>query len=126
MKSVYTENASTSIAGTRQQREALRRANTVRLANAETLSILGGLKPVRGRLAVAKILRHPKGEEPALRVGTLLGAVRYVGPTAVAKLCAQLGIDEHKRVGANGERRQDTLTERQREALAAAFWDAWR
>ncbi len=53
--------------------------------------------------------RDPDSVEAGLRVRELLGSIRYLGRTRVAKLLDDLGISDKKRVGGLGARQRERL-----------------
>lgn len=53
--------------------------------------------------------RDPESVEAGLRVRELLGSVRYLGPTRVARLLDDLGISDKKKVGGLGVRQRVRL-----------------
>jgi guanylate kinase len=64
----------------------------------------------RTALDVAEVgWREPDSVEAGLRVRELLGSVRYLGPTRVAKLLDDLDISDKKKVGGLGARQRDRL-----------------
>lgn len=101
-----------------QRDEALRKANTIRIANAATYREIGELSRSEGRRAVAAILRRPTGPQAAMRIGMLLRSIRFVSVVRATKLLDRAGIvDPNRRVAATGKA-HGALTERQRLALA--------
>jgi hypothetical protein len=99
-------NATASTAPGPQHLQALHRANEVRLARAELKR-----KVAEGRVAVGDVIVECPWEARSMTVADLLMSQRRWGLTRCRKLLSQIPVSETKTVG--------TLTDRQRQALAA-------
>lgn len=77
---------------TRQQREALDRANERRLELAALRRLVGERRHVEGRQMVAAILREPAGIQQRAKVNYLLDSIFRFGPTRRGRLIRKVGI----------------------------------
>jgi len=88
----------------RQRRDALRRANEVRIARAAVKRAIQ-----EGRLAVGDVLRSCPAEARSMPIGELLGAQHRWGEARTLRTLRRIPVSETKPVGG--------LTPRQRRAL---------
>ncbi len=91
-----------------QQLQALRQANRVRLARAELKR-----RVAAGTASAAAVILGCPWEAASMEVGELLRSQRRWGAARCRRLLLSVGLTENKQL--------DTLTDRQREALAAVL-----
>jgi hypothetical protein len=91
-----------------QQLQALRQANRVRLARAELKR-----RVAAGTVSAAAVVRRCPWEAASMEIGDLLRSQRRWGAARCRRLLVSVGLSENKQLA--------TLTERQREALAAVL-----
>lgn len=91
-----------------QQLQALRQANRVRLARAELKR-----RVAAGTVSAAAVVLNPPWEAASMEIGDLLRSQRRWGAARCRSLLVKVGLSENKQI--------DTLTDRQREVLAAAL-----
>jgi hypothetical protein len=109
-----TATATRTIAPTDPQyMRALERANKVRLARAE---LKRGV--ATGEVDVAEVILRCPWEAQSMAVADLLMSQRRWGQTRCRKFLAQIPMSENKTVG--------SMTDRQRNTLAALLWSAQR
>jgi len=89
-----------------QQLQALRQANRVRLARAELKR-----RVAAGTVSAAAVVLNPPWEAASMEIGDLLRSQRRWGAARCRRLLVSVGLSENKQL--------DTLTDRQREVLAA-------
>src|SRR6185437_7580104 len=90
-----------------QRKDALRKANAIRVGNAQLRKDLRALPKPDALRRVADLLEHPEGYVESMPIGRLLLAVERIGVAKVGKLLTLAGIrSADKRVGG--------LTQRQR------------
>lgn len=99
-------DATARIAPGPQHLRALTRANEVRLARAELKR-----RVAEGEISVGDVILESPWEAESMAVADLLMSQRRWGITRCRKLLAQIPVSETKTIG--------TLTDRQRQALAA-------
>jgi len=109
-----TATAAGTIAPTDPQyMRALERANKVRLARAD---LKRGV--ATGEIEVAEVILRCPWEAESMAVADLLMSQRRWGQTRCRKFLAQIPMSEKKTVG--------SMTDRQRNTLAALLWSAQR
>ncbi len=91
-----------------QQLQALRQANRVRLARAELKR-----RVAAGTVSAAAVVLDPPWEAASMEIGDLLRSQRRWGAARCRRLLVSVGLSENKQL--------DTLTDRQREVLAAVL-----
>jgi len=91
-----------------QQLQALRQANRVRLARAELKRRIAA-----GTVSVAAVVLERPWEAASMEIGDLLRSQRRWGGARCRRLLVSVGLSENKQLG--------TLTDRQREVLAAVL-----
>jgi hypothetical protein len=91
-----------------QHLQALARANQVRLARAELKRQIG-----RGQRSVAEVIVDAPWESETMTISELLSSQHRWGRTRSRKFLSSLGLTENKKL--------NTLTERQRQLVAAAL-----
>ena len=91
-----------------QQLQALRQANRVRLARAELKR-----RVAAGTVTAAAVVLDPPWEAASMEIGDLLRSQRRWGTARCRRLLVSVGLSENKQLG--------TLTDRQRELLAAVL-----
>ncbi len=91
-----------------QQLQALRQANRVRLASAELKR-----RVAAGQVSAAAVVLECPWEAASMEIGDLLRSQRRWGAARCRRKLMAVGLSENKQL--------DTLTERQREALAAVL-----
>lgn len=89
-----------------QHMQALQKANEVRLARAELKRQVGD-----GTISVTEVIRENPWESTSMTVIELLLSQRRWGTTRCSKLLAQLGVPEHKAIGAMTPRQRDLLAD---------------
>ena len=89
-----------------QQLQALRQANRVRLARAELKR-----RVAAGTVSAAAVVRGCPWEAASMEIGDLVRSQRRWGAARCRGVLIRVGLSENKQLG--------TLTERQRELLAA-------
>ena len=95
-----------SASGGEQHLRALERANRVRLARAELKRRIAG-----GELTASEVIVECPWEASSMSISDLLMCQRRWGRARCRRLLVALGVPENKQIG--------TLTQRQRDALAA-------
>jgi hypothetical protein len=103
-------NAVATIAPAPQHLRALARANEVRLARAELKRQVAD-----GEISAAHVILESPWEAASMSVADLLTSQRRWGTTRCRKLLQAIPMSENKTVG--------SMTERQRQALAALLED---
>ncbi|HEV2773390.1 MAG TPA: hypothetical protein VGV57_11320 [Thermoleophilaceae bacterium] len=91
-----------------QQLQALRQANRVRLARAELKR-----RVAAGTVSAGAVVLGCPWEAASMEIGDLLRSQRRWGAARCRRLLLSVGLSENKQL--------DTLTDRQREALAAVL-----
>ena len=91
-----------------QQFQALRQANRVRLARAELKR-----RVAAGTVSAAAVVLGCPWEAASMEIGDLLRSQRRWGAARCRRLLLSVGLSENKQL--------ETLTQRQREALAAVL-----
>jgi hypothetical protein len=99
-------NSATVDAGQEQHLQALEYANRVRLARAQMKR-----KVAAGELSAAEVILDSPWQAHSMSISDLLMSQKRWGRTRCRRLLLSLSVPENKQVG--------TLTERQRDALAA-------
>jgi hypothetical protein len=95
-----------------QRREALLKANAIRVGMSVVKRDIGKLSRVDGQVRAAELLENPTPLVMSMQVGHLVASIERVGYTKMLRLVTLVGIR-------SSDRHVGELSERQRYALAA-------